>query len=558
MEIMNVIESQFSVQTLKRVLSIPFFKSAFLCAVVFFPAFYVNAQMEYVDTEFNGTGVQLTISVEYPKMIPYDMVIQPDQKSVEVCEGWTAADNDLLVIRHNADGTLDETFGSGGIASFDSEDRQERVVSLSLQSDGKIVVCGNLFVSLSDIQPLYWFVIRVNTDGTLDTSFGDAGWQLIGGVDFVPTKCHDSAVQSDDKILIVGETLTTDYDRGTVVRLNSDGTIDDSFGVNGVFFPHPQPIYNFLDGIAVQPDGMIIAYGSIYGPNIEYNDYLIIRFDQNGILDPSFGIDGISIVTAGTILYETLLYSAIQDDGKIILVGSYYGETFSGGYMTSLTRLNQDGTVDTNFADNGRALLDYNPLNEELPQGVVIRDNGKIAVAFNSQQFAPQNYALMLIKQFLPDGTPDADFGDEGLVQLDFGIGRPVSAIGLLENDKIVICGIGNNPLEGYHTMMLTRIFPSAVVNTSEYSDLRVEYSIFPNPMHEVATLSFSFEANQKITAVLYDCQGKLLRTLFTELSLPSGKHQHSLNVNDLSPGNYFIRVTNELHQNSVLDFIRE
>lgn len=231
-----MIESQFSVQTLKRVLSIPFFKSAFLCAVVFFPAFYVNAQMEYVDTEFNGTGVQLTISVEYPKMIPYDMVIQPDQKSVEVCEGWTAADNDLLVIRHNADGTLDETFGSGGIASFDSEDRQERVVSLSLQSDGKIVVCGNLFVSLSDIQPLYWFVIRVNTDGTLDTSFGDAGWQLIGGVDFVPTKCHDSAVQSDDKILIVGETLTTDYDRGTVVRLNSDGTIDDSFGVNGVFF----------------------------------------------------------------------------------------------------------------------------------------------------------------------------------------------------------------------------------------------------------------------------------------------------------------------------------
>jgi hypothetical protein len=76
--------------------------------------------------------------------------------------------------------------------------------------------------------------------------------------------------------------------------------------------------------------------------------------------------------------------------------------------------------------------------------------------------------------------------------------------------------------------------------------------------MNEVATLSFSFEANQKITAVLYDCQGKLLRTLFTELSLPSGKHQHSFNVNDLSPGNYFIRVTNELHQNIVLDFIRE
>jgi uncharacterized delta-60 repeat protein len=153
-----------------------------------------------------------------------------------------ASGRDLVLLRYDVDGTMEETFCAGGLVSYDADGMVDCVTSISIQSDGKLIAGGNMYFSENDINPAKWFSVRFQEDETIDSSYGESGAALVGSGEFIPMKTFDSAVQSDDKVLLVGETTTIGYTRGTVVRLDINGQLDMTFGTNGVFYPYPQEV----------------------------------------------------------------------------------------------------------------------------------------------------------------------------------------------------------------------------------------------------------------------------------------------------------------------------
>ena len=188
-----------------------------------------------------------------------------------------------------------------GSSSFDDEGR-----GVVIQSDGKIVVAGTSY----DEQGVdrSFTVIRYNVDGTLDRSFGNGGVALTDFPGDVSLTVGGGGIllQPDGKILVAGrssqDTTGSDF---SILRYNTDGTLDASFGTGGVVTTAVGPGYDNAHGLALQSDGSIVVVGLSYdqmsyvgipgNPNVD-EFFALARYDVNGILDTSFGPDGTGTV----------------------------------------------------------------------------------------------------------------------------------------------------------------------------------------------------------------------------------------------------------------------
>ena len=216
------------------------------------------------------------------------------------------------IIRLNTDLTIDTTFntglgflsGSGGGADF------EVVKTMALQSDGKILV-GGRFTSYNG-SPVAK-IIRLNADGSIDTSFNNSGIGVSNG--FV----NCIKIQPDNKIVVAG--ILLDASGSALVRLNADGSIDNSFVNTGSF-----------DSIHLFPNGKILAGGEVFdGLNIWRK---LVLFENNGTIDPSFNMALLNYQSNNVI---------VQPDNKIILVKK------TPSTDASIIRLNSDGSIDDSF-----------------------------------------------------------------------------------------------------------------------------------------------------------------------------------------------------------------
>jgi uncharacterized delta-60 repeat protein len=227
---------------------------------------------------------------------------------------------DLALVRYNADGTLDTSFGSGGkvIQHFASPlDWQVEPGFLDLAIDrstspldpnvGKIVVGAALYGTSDPAM-----VIRFNTNGSLDTSFGGGTGSVTS-----PSGIH-IAVQPDDRIVVAGYTVggaNTGGDIG-LGRLNADGTPDTTFGSGGRVLT-PLPGEQGVRSLTIQPDGKIVVAG-----NQNYSNFLVARYNgADGSLDTSFGVNGLATTTGNQLAYEPVDVT-LEPDGRIIVAGS--------------------------------------------------------------------------------------------------------------------------------------------------------------------------------------------------------------------------------------------
>jgi uncharacterized delta-60 repeat protein len=267
----------------------------------------------------------------------YAVAIQADGKIVAAGTG----DGAFALARYNADGTLDPTFGGDGKITTDFTDGFDEAYAVAIQADGKIIAAGG---SVSVVA-----LARYNADGTLDPTFGGDGT-----VDEVNGFAVDMAIQADGKILTsdpltrynVDGTLDTTFTGGGVGdeiaiqadarivtgwtdvecfgagdcdywlvldRFNTDGTPDVTFGVNGEV--GPPFAYGYLNDIAIQDDGKIIACGGTGG------GFILARYLADGTLDPAFGKKG-EVWTNFTEHVDGAMALAIQDDGKIVAAGT--------------------------------------------------------------------------------------------------------------------------------------------------------------------------------------------------------------------------------------------
>ncbi len=252
------------------------------------------------------------------------------------------------------DGALDYSFDSDGRKNVGINYLQNDYAhAVAVQSDGKIIVAGESYAGTEyDIA-----IIRLNTNGTLDNTFGYSGYLTIDiqNDDFA----NAILLQSDGKILIAGMTkMGTWIQDFCLIRLNSNGTLDNTFGTSGIVITNVGSIYESANAIAIQSDSKIMVSG--YISTGSYTDFVVARYNSNGTLDNTFGTTGIVTTAIGSQNDEAFSI-AIQSDGKII-AGGYTSN--GSNYDFALVRYNTDGSLDTGFDSDGKQMTSFTSLND--------------------------------------------------------------------------------------------------------------------------------------------------------------------------------------------------
>ena len=270
----------------------------------------------------------------------YCVLIQSDGKIVAA--GFTTIPDrftrDFAIARYDSDGSLDPTFGSGGKVTSDFGGRIDGVHGIAQQADGKLIVAGESYPDA--------IVARYNLDGTLDSSFGNAG-KVITHLPDKTLMPVSMMLQPDGKIVWLGWVYGDDADL-FMVRYNSNGTLDSGFGAGGEVITDVSGHHDEAHGLAIQPDGKIVVVGHCFEVGVYHNESIVVRYNTDGTLDPTFATGGkLRLPSTFNGTYSAV---AIQPDAKIVL----------GGWFFLVARLNPDGTLDSSFGNNGRSPLVLN------------------------------------------------------------------------------------------------------------------------------------------------------------------------------------------------------
>jgi uncharacterized delta-60 repeat protein len=457
------------------------------------------------------------------------VAIQQDQKIVVAGISHNGTDNDFALVRYNIDGTLDNSFGDIGKVITDINNN-DYVHDLAIQPDGKIVVAGHTYPGANyDVT-----LVRYNTDGTLDNSFSSDGIVFInvGNED----QCLSIALQEDGKIVAVGfYNNGTDKDL-TVVRFTTGGSLDESFGDHGIVTTAIGGADEIAESVVIQSDGKIITAG--YYDNGTDNDFALARFNSDGELDDSFGENGIVKTPVGS-FGDVAVGVVLQSDGKIVVAG--HSDNGSDRDIAIL-RYNADGSLDDSFDSNGIVLIPIGD-GEDYCEDITLQPDGKILVTGYS--FNGENYDFFVLR-CNTDGSPDDAFGDDGIVITPFGSSNDYGKeIAVQENGRIVVAGFSNNGEND--DFAVARYLSGLNLGIVHFTDQDQSVLVYPNPIDNETTLKYELTENETIGIVLYDIQGRLVHTFISQEQRLAGQHEETLNIDSSIPaGCYLLVITNE------------
>ncbi|MEQ1902744.1 MAG: DUF4347 domain-containing protein, partial [Pirellulaceae bacterium] len=369
--------------------------------------------------------------------------IQPDGKILVVGGYNSGTTTEPFIARYNADGTLDTSFGTGGIVTMSLGASHDAFTSLALQADGKILAAGYSQNGATND----FAVVRFNANGTLDTSFDGDGIALIdlaGGHDYA----NGIAVQTDGKILLGGYATVAGNEDFALVRLNASGSLDTSFDTDGKVTTAIGAGVDRANGLALQSDGKVVLVG--YSHNGTNEDVAIVRYNTNGSLDTSFDSDGKRTVAVGS-GYDVANAVALQTDGKIVVAGdSLIGATPD----FTVLRFNTDGSLDTSFDTDGIATIAVGA-SSDYSKAMAIQPDGRIIVVGESFNGANNDVAVVRLNA---NGSADTSFDTDGKLTTAIGTATDTAAgIALQSDGKLVVAGYatfasGDNTVVRYNT----------------------------------------------------------------------------------------------------------
>lgn len=395
----------------------------------------------------------------------YALAVQPDDMILAAGVSNASGTYDFALARYRPDGALDTTFGTEGMVTTDFGDSYDWAYALVLQPDRKIVLAG-----VSDVSGSKDFALaRYNADGSLDRSFGEGGMAVNlrplrsdpegsvdhgfgeGGVtvkDLRPLSVdvvRSLALQPDGRLVAAGITYDDEvtlrpHGDFMVARYTPDGAPDPTFGINGVVTTDFEPeSYDEPYALAVQPDGRIVLggysnSGGGYGVLFGADDLALARYLPNGLLDSDFGQDGKVTVDLGT-LDEEIRALALDPGGRLVAGGFADGE--KRGDLV-LARFTPGGALDPRFGADGYTRTDLGSRSELLTTLALLGDGRIVA----GGQVAPDAHGDFAVLRYGPDGRLDDTFGSGGLVRVDFG-GREdrVQAVAVQRDAKVVAAG---------------------------------------------------------------------------------------------------------------------
>jgi uncharacterized delta-60 repeat protein len=376
------------------------------------------------DSSF-GSGGLLTTAITKSDTI-YAVALQPTNQGTKVViagSGFNpATGNDFALARYTTTGALDATFGSGGSLTTNFVG-PVGAQSNSIVSDGHggLLVAGTTGSGGASLT-----VADYRRDGRLDTDFGDGGMVQVTFNPYIfGPRPNDGfvAVQKDGRILLVGTSIqpgSTNYDFA-IARLLPDGALDPSFGDGGkvtTFSGAPFTDMAPSGGVVIQPDGKILVagYTEDYGANPFVDKGVVVRYNQDGSLDTTFGTGGRETfdLSPG---YDRVTAMAFEPNGEILLGGFVTNPTtFSENYF--LEKLHADGTPDTTLAPFGQIVTGFSgSFYSGAP--LLLRPDGTILVGGTT--FDPITFqSYMTVAQFTAAGAVDSSFGNDGQASVSF------------------------------------------------------------------------------------------------------------------------------------------
>lgn len=342
---------------------------------------------------------------------------------------------------------LDLTFGGTGGFTVPSPNSGS-TADLAIQPDGKILTLGPCFNINAPF--LHTFCItRMNENGSIDNTFGTSfqpGYVLtrVPGADSnMANPSTGIAVQSDNKILAVGYASVSGFTHPVFARYSENGALDTDFGVDGIMV---SPLLGKAFELVILPDDKFLIVGTDESSN---SNLMVARFTSDGILDTSFGNNGIaSLNIPGTTSLG--LSIEIQPDGKILTGGYLFngaGTKYTSFYL--LTRLNQDGSLDTTFDNDGYRTIGFN-----LPT-IVARTQGFLSIALQSDGRILALGSTNILYRFNSDGSIDTGFGVDGSRQ------ALNASDGTTDPYDLVVTASGKSTVVGYRYIPGTTRFPN-------------------------------------------------------------------------------------------------
>lgn len=306
-------------------------------------------------------------------------------------------------------GSLDSSFASNGRVLFDMSGTNEDDYTLAAVelSNGMIMICGGVEVgNQRDI-----IISRLLPDGSVDLSFGVNGVQRIdlslGGIDMA----FSMAIAQDGDIVITGMTQGMNDMDLFVLKIDTAGSFDNNFGGTG-FVVYPVADDQTGKKVLIQPDGKILVLGITEVPN--GNDGWILRLNTDGTPDNSFSMDGEEIINLNNSSGSELHDIAILSTGEIFAAGYHDGD------KAIIAKLNSDGSPDLTFGNNGILEHLVNMSDPGIFTGIEADASDRIlACGYYSNGL---NTASMIIR-ILPDGTMDTDWDVDGSAELTFQTG---------------------------------------------------------------------------------------------------------------------------------------
>jgi uncharacterized delta-60 repeat protein len=410
-----------------------------------------------LDPTFGTDGKVLT-DFDRSTDIAYAVAIQADGKLVVVGTTYQDNDfsgEDFAVARYNPDGTLDKTFGAGGKVQTDFPGLAAVASSVVVQPDGKIVVAGGaflLFTFAGDFK-----VARYNADGSLDTSFGDRGIVTTtfpeGSYAFDVALQADGKIIAAGTVFVdfnPGESSNTDF---ALARYNPDGTPDATFGNGGQVSTDFLGLEDDAFSILIQLDGKIVAVGSANDPATFY-DFAAVRYLSNGTLDTTFGVAGKVHTDFGDQNFDRARSAALQPDGRIVAAG--FAISQNGGVQNfAVARYTSNGVLDTSFGADGITQIDFGSCCQSANK-VLLQPNGEIITIGYANTEGPDSD--FLLARLTSEGSLDPTFGAGGKVRTSFGdLNGGANGAVFQPDGKIVAVGFQATGLELFADFALAR-----------------------------------------------------------------------------------------------------
>jgi uncharacterized delta-60 repeat protein len=367
------------------------------------------AQAGNLDTSFGTNGIVTTAGSASAA------ALQSDGKILVA----GATSNGPAVLRYNSNGTLDSSFGTAGQVTFNNNGAGA-AFAVAIQSGGKILVAA-------PSSELSLEILRLNTNGSLDTSFGSQGVEILPNVRlFLGPGTGTVTPLTDGKILVVAQSLGL----GVVVfeRLLSNGTPDSTFGTSGAA---PLVTNCLASGLQSSGEILVLAGNTLGGA--------VARYETNGNLDATFGGAGqaASFGTAGAI-------DVIESTNEFLVGGNLVTAPSSQGSTTSflVVRYTANGNIDTTFGSNGITTASFPGNTYNLATAVALQSNGDIvAGGLTGPSYSSTADFDFALARFTASGALDTTFGASGLVTTTIGTkGSSINTL-LIQDGKILAVG---------------------------------------------------------------------------------------------------------------------